>query len=375
MKRFIYPLFCFSLCLLMLGCVYAPVKGRSEGARIDRRYLEFWYDNQLLPAFESYESEVSQLHDLLHSADLRQAGAINDLQAQYRKALIALQPVILFDRQIFANNYYGLSTISASFPVNRSALESLIHQEVDMASLEKGLSLGTISPNTVGYAALDMLLYDSAVGDWQEHLPLIRTISEQLLRQAQTATSYYKDRREDFLSNDGFGIHSSMSVLMNTLLQNWEASIRTAKVGYPIGVYGIVHHAPSPLTAEAYYSRLSHELLRQSVESFQDFFEGIPARGSLPANTEYSFKNMLHEYLPSPKNREIPQQVAKELSELNLLLRSLDSDIPRQLETSEGLQRLQSIHASLQRIVGLLKTNAVSALGLTITYSDGEEGD
>lgn len=374
MKRFIPISLILSFCLLITGCVYTPVKGRNESARIDRRYLEYWYDSQLLPAFELYELQADSLYSTLQAATPSTASH-EAIKARFKSALTALQGVILFDRPIFANNYYSLSALAASFPVNKSALESLANQSLDADGIEEGLSLGTVSPNSLGYAALDILLYGSPTSRWQQHLPFMRTVGELLLKQARTATTYYKQHRETFLSNDGFGIHGSLSQLMNTLLQNWEVSVRTAKVGYPIGIYGIIRHEPSPLTAEAYYSRLSVELLREAVAAFNRFFEGVPTRRNFPNNAESSFRNMLHEYLPPPANQEIPQKVAKELAELDTQLAAIDSDIPNQLESPKGLQRLQSVHASLQRIVGLLKTNAVNALGMTITYSDGEEGD
>lgn len=51
------------------------------------------------------------------------------------------------------------------------------------------------------------------------------------------------------------------------------------------------------------------------------------------------------------------------------------ADLARLAETPEGTEKLKRVYAELQKVVGILKTEVVSALGLTVTYSDGEEGD
>lgn len=376
MKRFSLYISILSLVcgFLFSSCVYTPVKGSNENARLDRQYLEFWYNSQLLPAFEYYESQVQLLHQALDEATPEHPNP-EKLRQCFHSALLALQPVIIFDDLIFANHYYGLSGVSAAFPVNVSSLEDLMSRSIGVDEISQGINLGTISPNSVGFAALDYLLYTQTAESMGKHLQFMRSISTLLLQQAHDAVSHYRENTDDFLANDGFGIHGSVSLLMNTLLRNWETNIRTAKIGYPIGIYGIVNHDPAPHTAEAYYSGLSSELLKRSIVAFRDFYTGVPARKALPRNAELSFRNMLLEYLPQMQNEDIVKRIDKELAQLDVLLSAVKTDIPGQIQMPEGLIRLQAIHASLQRVVGLLKTNAVTALGLTITYSDGEEGD
>lgn len=50
-------------------------------------------------------------------------------------------------------------------------------------------------------------------------------------------------------------------------------------------------------------------------------------------------------------------------------------DIAVLVNTPDGMERLKEIYGELQKVVGLLKAKLIVELNLTVTYTDGEEGD
>lgn len=179
------------------------------------------------------------------------------------------------------------------------------------------------------------------------------------------------------MRNDDFSVGGSLNVVLNLLMSNFEANIRTAKVGIPVGIYGVSIHQPEPMTVEAYYhgEGLSTRLLVQSVQAFQRFYDGYPYGASSAKNGALSFATMLGEYLPPSKRTEILQKMEQVFTALHAELDDETADLARLAETPEGTEKLKRVYAELQKVVGILKTEVVSALGLTVTYSDGEEGD
>lgn len=59
------------ICLLLLcgmvgftSCVYTPIKGYNGNSKIDPQYLDFWYRQQILPAYAGYLAQVKRLDEI-----------------------------------------------------------------------------------------------------------------------------------------------------------------------------------------------------------------------------------------------------------------------------------------------------------------------
>ena len=60
--------------LLLLGsmvgftsCVYTPIKGYNGNSKIDPQYMDFWYRQQILPAYAGYLAQVRRLDEIAGS--------------------------------------------------------------------------------------------------------------------------------------------------------------------------------------------------------------------------------------------------------------------------------------------------------------------
>lgn len=372
----------FLLCGMVgfTSCVYTPIKGYNGNSKIDPQYLDFWYRQQILPAYAGYLSQVKRLDEMAGELE-KYPEKLVELKRQYEAAFLSLQDLIIFDQPYFVGELYGLYAVSARFPVNKTQLEDAVWNRYSAEDLSERLDRGVLSPNALGYAALDYLLYSDRVDltgeTGREYLSFFPVLTRLLVKQAEAVYTSYEKGGDNFVRNDDFSVGGSLNVVPNLLMSNFEAHIRTAKVGIPVGIYGVSVHQPEPMTVEAYYhgEGLSTRLLLRSVQAFQRFYDGYPYGASSAKNGALSFATMLGEYLPPSKRTEILQKMEQVFTALHAELDDETADLARLAETPEGTEKLKRVYAELQKVVGILKTEVVSALGLTVTYSDGEEGD
>lgn len=373
-----FLLLCSMVCFS--SCVYTPIKGYNGNSKIDPQYLDFWYRQQILPAYAGYLTQVRHLDEIAGELGTHPE-RLEELKQQYATAFLSLQDLIIFDQPYFVSQLYGLYTVSARFPVNRVQLEDAVRNRYTAEALMERLDRGVLSPNALGYAALDYLLYSGRVDltseAGSEYRAFLPALTRMLRKQAEAVYAFYEKGGEDFVRNDDFSVGGSLNVVLNLLMSNFEANIRTAKVGIPVGIYGVSVHQPEPMTVEAYYHRegLSTRLLVRSLQAFQRFYDGYPYGEVSAKNGALSFATMLGEHLPPSKRTEILQKMEQVFTALHAELDDETADLARLAETPEGTEKLKRVYAELQKVVGILKTEVVSALGLTVTYSDGEEGD
>lgn len=373
-----FLLLCSMVCFS--SCVYTPIKGYNGNSKIDPQYLDFWYRQQILPAYAGYLTQVRHLDEIAGELGAHPE-RLEELKQQYATAFLSLQDLIIFDQPYFVSQLYGLYTVSARFPVNRVQLEDAVRNRYTAEALMERLDRGVLSPNALGYAALDYVLYSGRVDltseAGSEYLAFLPALTRMLRKQAEAVYAFYEKGGEDFVRNDDFSVGGSLNVVLNLLMSNFEANIRTAKVGIPVGIYGVSVHQPEPMTVEAYYHRegLSTRLLVRSLQAFQRFYDGYPYGEVSAKNGALSFATMLGEHLPPAKRTEILQKLEQVFTVLHAELDHETTDLSRLTETKEGIEKLKRVYAELQKVVGILKTEVVSALGLTVTYSDGEEGD
>lgn len=359
---------------LLSSCVYTPIKGQAGQRSIDAATADFWTGRLWLPAFSAYEEKAHTLQQAALLWEQKGEEALPALQMAFRQAMLALQDVTPYDQPIFANNFYTLQAIQSSFPLNQQALEHAVTQGWSASQLEQRLELGTLSPNALGYAALDYILFAPQVENRNRYAPIVQQITALMAKQAEEARAYHKEQVKQLREDTSFGPNGTPSVMLNALMRNLELTLRTPKIGIPIGVYGLMPHQPAPQTAEAVHSGLSTQLLHRAVKAVQDFYEGRPY-GSEKAESAYGLVSILTTYLQDPR-------AAAHLVEAQAVLRQMEHELQTEKRTvdqlattDEGRALLRSWYDAVQAQVALIKTDAVASLGITITYTDGEEGD
>ena len=67
---------------------------------------------------------------------------------------------------------------------------------------------------------------------------------------------------------------SSLSLMANAYVEDFDVNLQNYKVGIPIGLYGPSVLPISPTKVEAYYSGFSDQLLIKQVQAFQTIYLG-----------------------------------------------------------------------------------------------------
>ena len=104
---------------------------------------------------------------------------------------------------------------------------------------------------------------------------------------------------EVFVNANGNAVGSSVSLMMNSFVLDFERFIRDGKVGIPLGVRSL--GTPNPEKVEAYYSEKSLELLNESMTAYKRCFKTVLLMQALMA-----LGLMITWFLKMPNQLQIP---------------------------------------------------------------------
>lgn len=169
-----------------------------------------------------------------------------------------------------------------------------------------------------------------------------------------------------FTANAGSGAGSSIGVLVNQLVFDWDV-LRNGQIGIPLGKKTL--GSPLPEKVEAYYSKISVELAIKHCKATEDLFWGKDGLG----NNGMGFDDYLIYFDAHPLYSSgslsdiIKAQFALIGSKLNLIPSPLSNAIIANAVT------VDDAYIEIQKLYVLLKTDMPSALGLTIDQDpDGD---
>lgn len=381
-RKIIQVLSSIFILLSFSSCLSTPTKGTAGSRQLDPNFLTYWYDAQIMPAITQLSNAVQQFEKVALSIDASSAVSqqqIDALREQYRNSFLHLQDFLIFDQHIFRQGRDNLTDFIAASPVVSSIVEE-INRGTSYQELERGFRRSTLTLGTVGFRAIDYILYSTDAGvdisSNSNAFNYLVAVIKLLNTVTQEALDYYTKNRESFVNDTHFGSRGSLSVVMNTLIHNYEKQIRTGKLGYVIGVYGFGNKPTVPSNSEAYYAKgnLSAKLLQRSIESLVKFYNGTPLDSTQTAQYQNSLESLLNIYINSPKNTEINNKIRTQLQVIQQAIATIENDEIAELATT-NVDKLKAVYDALQQLVGIIKTDTFVELGLTITYSDGEEGD
>lgn len=381
-----YSFFIFiGLCVVILigylsGCVYTPTTNRNNKT-FDGSFLVAWYDdfiqlsiNELVTRSMTLDEACSNL--LQAHSENEKTEAIEHCINAYIATQMSLEGYLLFD-----DNHNRLSDRIGTYPIEESYVDSYVDNP---ESLRLDLESLTVSTYSVGLTAIEYLLFSEKKITSSENSQSYTKKSEVLKQLAHDVYLRSLDRmetinngREAFISDNSSASTSSVSIVLNNLISNLEVSIRTNKIGFPLGIYGFGRHDLSPNSAQAIYikNKYSVSFLKKALNSLVDFYYGNKANTDSEKN---SFSMFLDKYLddrPGYQKDKMVERLRNSIDKATVDVNALDGNISDMVQSEENKAQLESIYKDLQAIVVTLKSYTMQGLGLTITYNDGEEGD
>ncbi|MEO5591813.1 MAG: imelysin family protein [Chitinophagaceae bacterium] len=167
-----------------------------------------------------------------------------------------------------------------------------------------------------------------------------------------------------FTAATGVNSGSSLSLLMNAFVQDYDIVMKSYKLGIPIGKYGTTILPLAPEKVEAYYSGISIQLMIQQVKAIQNMYLG---------GTGYGFDDKVIAS-KAQKNGVALNDVIT--AEFNTLIAKLTALQANQLSASivNNITVVNDLYAEATRLVVLLKVDLSSALAIKISFQD-DDGD
>lgn len=276
--------------------------------------------------------------------------------------------------------YQGCSSFEFGPAIDHSLRAILNTYPASVTIIESNVSSGNYDLFSAaniaakGFPAVEYLIYGNQKTE-QEIIDLYstgtnwiqrRTYLNDVVNQLHVAiTNVNKDWKsngyhDQFIAADGNSVGSSTGLLINAMVLDFEKYIRDGKIGIPVGVRSL--GTPNPDKTEAYYSKKSLVLVKESLLMYKNTFSGINNIGENGLG--------LDDYLTHVGGASISQNINKQLDEslskLNLLVGPLSQDV------IDNKEKVKDVYTELQKTIVLLKVEMPSALSVLITYQDSD---
>ena len=188
----------------------------------------------------------------------------------------------------------------------------------------------------------------------------LKTKSAAVLNKWSASGGNYLDK---FNKATGVDAGSSLSLLVNALLLDFDVNLQNYKIGIPIGLYGPSVLPKSPTKVEGYYSGLSSQLLIAQVQACQNIYLGGSGSGlddKVAATNAQKGEGTL--------NNAIKSQWATLITKMQALPEPLSTGVENESPA------INDAFTEVRKMTVMLKVDMSSALGVKISFQD-DDGD
>lgn len=331
--------------------------------------LTNYADNIIVPNFQSFKTSLDSL--VLSFNVFIQTKSLTNLTAlrqKYISTLVKFQYISAFEfgpseSEIVRANFN-------TYPTNTVQINSNITSGT--------YNLGTISNlDAKGFPALDYLLFGKnetdtsliALFDTDTKAANRIAYATACLNEMQTKTNtiinaWTTNYRTTFISSTGSQIGSPLGLLVNQL--NFEMDLlKNGKIGIPLGKKSL--GAALPEKCEAYYANtISVKLAKTCLLNIENIYLGRSIAGSDDKGLDDYLDQLKAQHGSESLNNTIKNQFTLAKAKLDLVSEPLSSAI---INTYSSVD---AAYLEMVKLLVLLKTDTPSALGIVITYQDGD---
>lgn len=335
-------------------------------------------ENIIQPQYEAYKTHSISLKDATNTF-------INDVTINNLESLQALfvenykmwQHTSLYEFGPAADADILLNTSLNSYPTNATLIDNNIssgNYNLDAAN----------NIYAAGLPAFEYLIYGSTKNnndvissfttdsDAANRKMYLTKLVEKIVSKITLASERWADYHQSYISNHGTGNGSSLTLLFNAYLKDYEETKRN-KFALPAG-YATEFSIPiqkDENKVEGKYADISFDLIKESVKAHKDFFKGIGADGT----DGVGFFDKLKEY--KAMSTIVDGDLADVSSnQMDVILTNLDTYSGQSLytEIQNSNPSLEATSLELQKLVPMIKIDMKSYFGVPITSQD-TDGD
>ena len=332
--------------------------------------LTNWADNIIIPAFEALSGDMDSLSLAANTfTEIPNQENLISLKQSWLNAYLAWQTVAMFDigmaEEITLRNYMNVYPLDAE-----GMTTTLLVGGYDLTSVNR--------QDEQGFPALDYLLHGLANSEAEIitfytdefNGPKYKIFLTDLVERMRSLTYMvlidWKERyREEFIERDGSGATESVNSMVNAYIYYFEKFLRSGKVGIPAGIFS---NSPLSDRVEARYREdVSKELLIKSLNSAQDFFNGVhfsqeDSGMSLQGWIDYLEKTRDTHHLDSLINNQFALIHAQVVN--------LNDDLGVQV-TTDNIGMLET-YDLMQEIVIFMKVDMLQLFDIKVDYVDAD---
>lgn len=322
-----------------------------------------WADNIIIPAYISFMTDSGELKlGYTNFSAAPSAETLGALRTVYIDAYKSWQHIDMFE--IGPGEQAGLRLNINTYPTSIEKIES------NIANGNANFALSS-NRDSKGFPALDYLLYGIADSDENivavytdvdsgaAHLAYLQKVIDDIDASVGAVANEWTDNyRDTFIAEDGTGASASVDRFANDFLIYYEKSLRTAKMGTPLGILSGIQ---SPNTIESLYNpSLSNELFLEGIDAVKAFFNG---------NTFGTGSEGLgfDDYLVFVEST-LGTDINDELDDAKTAVSGLDT-FASELEANPATDMINA-YVEVQEIVGMIKRDMFSALSIAIDFQD-----
>lgn len=317
-------------------------------------------DQVILPSFNEFQVRLDELNEncIAFRANPDETSLTN-CRMSLKSAWMRWQHVSAFTFGPAENRQ--MKAKFNTFPADPIGIENLV---VDG-------NFDTAANDEQGFGCIDFLLNERGLsdqeilnkfisGDFAENRKNLLVHAASMMKNTLSAIrNDWTNYRETFVSSTGAANGSSLSLVVNELIKDYE-ELKRNKIALPLGLLTLGIALPEKV--EAYHAGYSSELAREQLQAIKWYFSGGEGLGldDLLYDTGFISSNgpLLSDAIP---------QGFDESYELML---ALSDPLSEQIDTSPD--PIEQAYFNLQENLVMLKTEMPSALGVSITFADND---
>jgi predicted lipoprotein len=376
MKTSIYCLLLFCVSAFMSGCGGDDREASTEDNAKDRQeILAHWADNIIKPGYANFKSKLDAMSI---KAEIFTAGptteTLTGFRQSWKETYIEWQKVELFefgpaDKYTMRNffNIYPTDIAGISASINDPA----ISLDVPSSYARQGFPALDYLLNGTGNTEAEVLAYFTHATEGTKRLAYVtKLVSRMNTILTNVVTEWNGSYRDTFIAKTGLDIGSSMGLVVNAYVLNYERYIRSGKFGIPAGALVAGGGTVQPEKVEAYYqSDISLSLAQTANQASRDFFNG---KNPLTGEEGPSFKTYLNalEAKDASTGTLLSSLIDSQFALAQTEMGQLSEDFA--LEAQSNTQGMLDVFNAMQGVVRMLKVDMTSAMSITITYTDND---
>ncbi|WP_196895182.1 imelysin family protein [Aureivirga marina] len=360
------------IAVLAISCGSDDSGSNGNGTdNFDRKVmLENWADNIIIPSYEDFQSKMNDLNQKTEAfvADAT-AENLESLRTSWLNAYKIWQHVSMYEigksEELTFRNFMNI------YPTSATKIEGFV------TSGTYNLQLPS-TYDAQGFPALDYLLYgisDAAIS-YEIHFTtgpkaagykdyLTAVVSRMKTLTDEVVADWKGTFRNDFVNNNGGTASSSVNTMVNKYVFYYEKFLRAGKIGIPVGVFSTT---ALPEKVEGYYSAVNSKMLfEEALTAVQNFFNG---KHYTSATTGESLKSYLVALNAKKNGENLDVAINNQWESARTFSQSVDANFANQITNDKA--KMLGLYDEVQKAVLLLKVDMMSAMSISVDYSDAD---